>query len=165
MKKCQCGFESSDETLFRKNRNQCKVCYSAGRRKYWDENRDRVNAQQRAYKADNKELFREKRAQPRARYAIAKSQARARGIEFSLTLEEYETVIQQPCHYCQYELCSRTEFGSGLDRDDNSIGYQLDNVLSCGWICNTVKHDVLTTLETELAVGAILAARELQNAF
>lgn len=59
-------------------------------------------------------------------FSIYKARAKRRDISFNLTLEEFSTFWQQPCYYCACEIKS-----IGIDRVDNSIGYELNNCVSC----------------------------------
>jgi hypothetical protein len=61
--------------------------------------------------------------------------AEKRGIEFNLTIEEFTTYWNKPCHYCGEEIES-----VGIDRKDNDIGYLLDNCVPCCSQCNMMKR-------------------------
>jgi hypothetical protein len=89
-------------------------------------------------------------------YGLYKVQANKRGLSFSLSIEEFEELIQQPCHYCgaePFQICIRRTkqyqsipyIYNGVDRVDNSIGYEMGNCTPCCGICNRVKND--TTVE------------------
>lgn len=56
---------------------------------------------------------------------------------WKITFQEYERIIDNPCHYCGQK---HDECGTGLDRIDSSIGYTLDNVVSCCGVCNMMKQ-------------------------
>jgi len=75
-----------------------------------------------------------------------------RGLEWTITWEEFEALAQRPCHYCE-SASPRT--GSGLDRVDNRRGYTLDNVLPCCGRCNFIRGKELSVDEM-LVVGAVL---------
>ena len=70
--------------------------------------------------------------------------AKRRNIIWLLTKEEYEKISNNPCHYCNNLLGKNTLTSWGLDRKDNSIGYTVDNCVSCCVFCNTVKMNLLT---------------------
>ena len=40
------------------------------------------------------------------------------------------------CHYCGDKI---TKGGTGLDRIDSSIGYRIDNIVTCCKVCNAAK--------------------------
>ena len=58
-----------------------------------------------------------------------------RNIEFTLTKEEYEELIYKPCYLCGF----KNKVGNGLDRQDTSKGYTIENVLACCSTCNMMK--------------------------
>lgn len=60
--------------------------------------------------------------------------AKKRGYEFALTLEDIKEYWKQPCYYCGSPVET-----VGLDRVDNTRGYFKDNVVSCCWDCNRIK--------------------------
>ncbi len=60
--------------------------------------------------------------------------ARTRGINWTLTPEQYEKLLAAgACSYCDGALPTN---GSGLDRLDNHRGYELANVVACCRWCN-----------------------------
>lgn len=78
-----------------------------------------------------------------------RKQADRRGIEFTLTEDEFFDIITQDCHYCGIHLpaiqktrgkSSGSFSYTGLDRVDNSKPYTKDNVTACCWKCNQMKH-------------------------
>jgi hypothetical protein len=60
-----------------------------------------------------------------------------KNIEFSLTKEQFETTIQQNCYYCKKETTSIHL--NGIDRKNNTIGYTIENCVSCCSECNYMK--------------------------
>jgi hypothetical protein len=73
----------------------------------------------------------------KGKFAMGKHNAKTRGLAWTLTLEEFEPFIKEPCYYCnEYNL---PETCCGLDRLDNRKGYILGNVKSCCKVCNNVK--------------------------
>lgn len=48
----------------------------------------------------------------------------------------------------------------GLDRLDNSKGYEITNIVSCCTTCNYLRGDLLSPEETIVAVQAILKFRK-----
>lgn len=59
-----------------------------------------------------------------------------RKLEFTLTKENFDTIIIKDCHYCK---SSPVKY-SGIDRFDNNKGYTLDNCVACCTTCNFLKH-------------------------
>lgn len=81
-----------------------------------------------------------------------KVKAKKRGIEFNLDFDTFKKVAKQNCYYCDeppsnVNKIPKKEWAddfvySGLDRLDNSIGYQSDNVLPCCKYCNYMKREL-----------------------
>jgi hypothetical protein len=97
--------------------------------------------------------------------------AKHRNLTFQLTPTEMDTLFKAPCHYCGSDP-AQVAFNSnihnpagsafvynGIDRVDNSLGYVSDNVCTCCYICNRMKH-TLGIKEFEQAVAKI--ARHLR---
>ncbi len=90
----------------------------------------------------------------------------ARGLAFSLTLDEFRTLTSSDCYYCGNppSRIRRIERGrsayryNGLDRVDNARGYESDNVVPCCRDCNTSKSN--KGLQTFLAWAMRIADRE-----
>ena len=132
---------------------------------YQRNNKEKINESQREnYKLNKKsrqELNKKAREKPAARYATLLREAPKRGITVSLTKEEFIKIIEQPCYYCKYKLCDPVKTSSGLDRIDNNKGYQIDNVLSCGMVCNHIRNEHLTVEETKACVELVIKMRNL----
>lgn len=75
-----------------------------------------------------------RKATPKYRHGYYKANARKRGLEFDLTLEDFEYFWKQPCVYCGGEIQT-----IGLDRIDNDVGYTRENSIPCCSICNSMK--------------------------
>jgi hypothetical protein len=79
----------------------------------------------------------------------SKVNALERGYAWNLSEEQAHTLMQQACRYCgapPQNICRLTElYGSyvynGIDRVDNSKGYEPENVVPCCKFCNYAKHD------------------------
>lgn len=97
--------------------------------------------QQRAYRVSDK-----------GKWGMARRGAKRRGIEWSISLEDYINIIKPLCHYCAGPL---SPFGINLDRKNNAIGYTKDNVVTCCGDCNRTKGDRLT-YEEMVAVSNLL---------
>lgn len=78
-----------------------------------------------------------------------KDSATIRGLCFDLTNEEIKALIFCNCFYCGSGLSNSKKNKhieikyNGIDRVDNSIGYQVSNCVSCCKMCNIMKstHD------------------------
>lgn len=95
-----------------------------------------------------------------ARFSHSKSRALKLCKGWTITKKDYIILIRKNCFYCNNELGKHKTCGVGLDRIDNKRGYDLDNVISCCGICNSIRNDFLTVEETTIAVRAILIFRK-----
>lgn len=112
-----------------------------------------------------KALFRSKASEYGAKlpHRFYRSKWRAlneRKLPWELTFEEYVTLLNKTCYYCQKELIG-TNTGIGLDRIDNRKGYTSSNVLPCCGECNYLRQDLFTVEETYAAAQAIKQVRGL----
>jgi hypothetical protein len=78
--------------------------------------------------------------------------AKERGLECSLTLEQYLTFVGKNCYYCDEKLdwiekvvrnegTRKGPRGYNLDRKDNSLGYTFENCVPCCRVCNRTKSN------------------------
>ena len=80
-------------------------------------------------------------------FRMYRSNARRRGLEWSITLDEFVSLTASECHYCGahpgnlHKTISRARpfMYNGIDRADNSVGYNLSNLVPCCWKCNRAK--------------------------
>jgi len=118
----------------------------------------------RAYKAASCKRFRAAHpdydAKISNRWAGLKSKCKFRGIELSLTFEQYTELVEHKlCTYCGASL--EKSRGASLDRVDSAKGYILGNCVPCCYLCNVMKSD--QTLEQFYAqIERILAYRTLK---
>lgn len=70
------------------------------------------------------------------KYSRYRNRAKKKGRIFDLTLEQFTTIIHQPCHYCGKDT---TVNSNGIDRRDNDVGYIFDNCLPACYECNMAK--------------------------
>ena len=78
-----------------------------------------------------------------------KTSAKKRNLVFSLSYEQFKTVVERPCYYCGEKESIKmvhkkykqfTYRCNGVDRVDNNIGYTLENSVSCCSWCNSMKN-------------------------
>ena len=135
---------------------------------YYLENKTDIQKRTTCYRKSNPEKTKRYNAKGRrtstSRFSRAKKQAERRGITFSLTLEQYLKSISSPCYYCDNRIGKPVQTSTGLDRLDNSKGYELTNVVSCCWSCNRVRHNVLTPTEAKAAIQLVVLIRTNQEA-
>lgn len=75
-----------------------------------------------------------------------------RGLNFTLTREQFKIITQQNCFYCgtkpknkwvYHKRCSKdgNYIYNGIDRVNNDIGYMIENCVPCCKKCNTAKSN------------------------
>lgn len=67
-----------------------------------------------------------------------KRSAITRGYHWNMTDDRVEALFSSPCHYCG--LLDLEHTLNGIDRVDNTKGYDETNVVSCCKLCNNFKH-------------------------
>lgn len=78
--------------------------------------------------------------------------AKRRGLEFTLTVQQFQTLTSSGCFYCGQEPASEkiaphskgSYFYNGIDRVDNNQGYIMGNVVPCCGVCNKAKQQMTT---------------------
>lgn len=79
--------------------------------------------------------------------------------EFTITFEQFEQLHlsqNSKCHYCGDDI---PYSGTGLDRIDNTKGYDINNVLLCCTYCNRLRGDKLSVKETEQLIKTLQELR------
>jgi hypothetical protein len=138
----------------------CAKCY----RKRWARNNsDKTKKYRSTWKNRHPEKERARHLKPKSRFTSAKNSAATRGKIWNITFEDFEKLILQPCYYCNNEIGSGDNYGSGLDRINNSIDYESSNVISCCKICNSTRNNYFTIEEAKIAIQAILTFRKLKG--
>lgn len=89
-------------------------------------------------------------------YSSYKGSAKIRGYSFNLSVPVFKKLIKENCYYCGSTLSNKRIantsaksnnnksicYYNGIDRVDNSIGYELNNCVTCCKICNRAKKDI-----------------------
>jgi exonuclease VII large subunit len=134
-------YEQNKEQIKEQNkqyREQNKEHYREYFKQYREQNKERILEYRKQYYDQNKEQIKEQSKQysrtPPGKFSAYKTNAKKRGIEFHLTMEQFESFWQKPCEYCGAEIET-----IGLDRVDSDGHYTIDNVVSCCWPCNESK--------------------------
>ena len=129
MKTCsKCKIEKELSEFYKDSRRKdqhtiyCNECYKKIDNLKYKNTSTQRKEYQKNYRKDNK-------------FSSYKSNAKQRGYPFELSLEQFDNIIKQPCHYCGKEGLN------GIDRKDNTQGYILDNCLPCCSRCNKVKSN------------------------
>lgn len=78
-----------------------------------------------------------------------KYSAKKRGLNWSLTVEQFNTLVNSNCYYCGSSPESRTSnkytvVANGIDRIDSNNGYTIDNCVPCCTKCNYMKLNYTT---------------------
>lgn len=143
--------EEKELSLFSKDKNRkdglqpyCKDCDRAYRKSNRKQILDKASIYRAAqhnkimaYREENREkIYNQQKRTPKGRYASYKHGAKARGLSFDLSFEEFCSFWQVDCSYCGDPIPT-----IGLDRVDSSKGYELGNVVSCCTMCNRMKLD------------------------
>lgn len=93
------------------------------------ENRNKYNEYKRIYA---REVMKKN---PKSIFYKYEYGAKARGLLFKLTFQEFMTFWGKDCFYCNNRIET-----IGLDRVDNDLGYLNGNVVACCSICNKMKQ-------------------------
>lgn len=82
-------------------------------------------------------------------FAQYRNKAKARGITWALTFEQFLDITQRPCYFTGWppsQVCKRSirvnavpYVWNGIDRLDNTKGYTLDNSVACNGEVNKAK--------------------------
>lgn len=78
-------------------------------------------------------------------YFLYKKRAERKLMKFELSLVQFQNITSSNCYYCSAPPSNRIQkhkyiyYYNGIDRIDNSKGYEDNNVLPCCVICNTKK--------------------------
>lgn len=83
-------------------------------------------------------------------YHYYRSRAKRSGKIFNLTKEQFRDLVNKNCYYCNSspsnvandKNCNGSYKYNGIDRVDNSSGYELDNVVPCCKRCNVAKSNM-----------------------
>ncbi len=68
-------------------------------------------------------------------YLLYQRSAKARDYSFNLSEEQFNQLWQKPCYYCGADIKH-----IGIDRVDNTRGYESNNVIPCCTQCNKMKR-------------------------
>lgn len=110
------------------------------------------------YRITHKEELAARDLLPERRFSTAKSMAKKRKHDWTLTLEQYIELIKDPCYYCE-GFFGQTLKGSGLDRKNNELGYEVNNCLSCCGFCNRLRSNVMTVEECKVLITTLKQIR------
>lgn len=103
-------------------------------------------------------------------YGGYKSDAKKSNREFSLTIDEFISIVNSDCYYCGtppfQDRGNKTKSVikplNGIDRVDNTRGYTSDNVVPCCVYCNKAKLD-RTITDFKVWISHIYTNLNLEN--
>lgn len=103
--------------------------------------------------------IREKKDPIYLRFRLAVSEAKRRANKpFTLTFEEFKVLAEKDCFYCGGYF-GKVKFGKGLDRIDNSKGYEAGNVIPACEQCNGTRSNRWNVEETKIMITAIILSK------
>lgn len=70
------------------------------------------------------------------KYSDYRGNASQRGIPFNISHEQFSVLVDAPCYYCAVV----PEYCSGVDRKNNDVGYEIENIVPCCSVCNMKKN-------------------------
>lgn len=118
-------------------RANCKLCRNIEGKKYKSQSHVKERCKQQYQ--ENKEQIRDRLNiyywTLVSQYHGYKKRAKEKSIVFELSKDECSNFYNTNCYYC-----GDFYLGLGIDRVDNSLGYKLDNVVSCCKWCNYAKN-------------------------
>lgn len=131
--KCgQCKKDFSPKRIFSRSTGKCPLCTKrAGSLRHWRRNKLEISIRRHDYQMQRIKM-------PVVRFSLAKSKCKRKKIFWGLSYKEYVPLILLNCFYCRESLNST---GVGLDRVDNSKGYEIGNVVPCCGTCNNMKSN------------------------
>lgn len=81
-------------------------------------------------------------------YKTYKYNAKKRDINFNISKKDVENIIFKPCYYCgviggntSNLIKNKPIKYNGIDRHDNFVGYQVENIVPCCGTCNIMKNN------------------------
>jgi len=140
-------------------KDMCRLCYQ---KEYNNKNRDRINYLSRTWAKEHKNETKLYVRTTRSKFNNLKSKAKSRNLYFNINESEYANMIKLSCYYCN-GFFSLPETGGGLDRLNNELGYDINNIVSCCEICNKTRNDNWSPEETKIIVQAGITFRKLNN--
>ena len=118
----------------------CNVCGEKGRAYHREYSRERRknDPQYREYVREfQREYYREYYTKIGNKFRCDKRNAKKRGYSWWLSIDDVSFYYTQPCQYCGDEPNGKL---NGIDRQDNSIGYTIENCVPCCQTCNFAKR-------------------------
>ena len=118
---------------YQKNKERLKPIRKAYAQTHKGDSVKRVQRYVKKHKARVQKYNSEYNRKLAGKWRSIKSSSKARNLLLTLTEGEFEKLLSSLCHYC-----GNTN-DIGIDRVDNSLGYTLENSVSCCSKCNYMK--------------------------
>jgi hypothetical protein len=91
-------------------------------------------------------------------YQHYKKNAITRNIEYTITEDDFKTIISQECYLCGLKTSDNNI--NGIDRKNNTLGYHLLNCKPCCGHCNLLKKDIFYEVILELSMNISMKYHE-----
>ena len=111
---------------------------------YIERRRQRMRQKYRDNEGGMRDKIHARNKTPAHRYSLYRTQAKRRSLAFNITREQFDAwFYAEACSYCG---TLRPDGASlGVDRLDNSVGYEPDNCRACCAMCNYMKSTMSIT--------------------
>lgn len=158
-------YQNNKEKIRLRNQER-KLEKSQYNKDYAERNKEKISNYRKEYNVKNRDDIKIRKdkytSSYEGRYSHAQTKAKQRNKNFLITLEEYILEINKPCFYCNGLLNTSKNKGIGLDRLDNNLGYEINNIVSCCGFCNRTRGDRLSPEETKSVISLIVTLRGLR---
>ena len=147
--KCKCVFCGTEflNTTIRKPAGR-KYCNRICLKKHWRKNNPEKEREQQKRVVEKRKLdpvriklHRENvslhNKTPDRKFSQYKKGSVVRGLEFSITFDQFMSFWGKDCSYCGDSIET-----VGIDRTDNKVGYTIENCASCCKTCNNMKKEL-----------------------
>ena len=104
-------------------------------KKYYDSHKEARAAATRAWYKIHKKEAAARLQSNKGKWLTYQIEAKKRGLQWNLSRELFDSLIDAPCRYHGGPQASR-----GVDRVDNKKGYVPDNCVPCCHMCNLMKR-------------------------
>jgi len=133
----------------------CKECsakkhgtkeYKEYCKNYYDKNKELISKKSKEFYQKNRELIlfknRKNNRTLNSRYLQYKTGAKKRNLSFKISKKVFQNFTEKnQCYYCGINDIDCVKGYLGIDRKDNNIGYEINNLVSCCYECNKMKHN------------------------
>jgi hypothetical protein len=96
----------------------------------------------------------------KSKFSHLKALAKRKNRTVDITIEQFESLMEKPCHYCDGSLSTT---GYSLDRIDNALGYHISNVVPCCGNCNKLRNNLLTSSELMATIKLLKTLRKTEK--